>query len=108
FVGRQKELQLIESQLRDPSCRLLTLTGPGGVGKTRLALDVAHKNQNSFPDGVVFVPLSELSSGQQLAPAVADSLSLSFQSKGEAEVQLVHYLRNRELLLILDNFEHVS
>lgn len=107
FVGRQKELQIIESQLGDPSCRLLTLTGPGGIGKTRLALEVAHKNQDSFPDGVFFVPLSELSSGQQLAPAVADSLSLSFQSKGEAEVQLIHYLRNRELLLILDNFEHV-
>jgi len=107
FVGRQKELQLIEQHLSDPACRLLTLTGPGGIGKTRLALEVAHKNRSRYPDGIFFVPLSDLSLTQKLAPAIADSLSLSFQSKGEAEIQLIHYLRNRELLLLLDNFEHV-
>ncbi len=107
FLGREKELADIAQLLREPACRLLTLTGPGGIGKTRLALQVATENASAFPDGVWFVSLAALSSPELLASAIVEVLRLSLQGGSDLKIQLLNYLRERKALLILDNFEHL-
>src|SRR3954466_4270838 len=74
FVGRASELEAIDRLLEDPACRLLTLVGPGGAGKTRLALEAAARRVERYPHGVHFVPLVSVTSPEFLAPAVADSI----------------------------------
>jgi predicted ATPase/DNA-binding SARP family transcriptional activator len=107
FVGRQEELDELADRLADPALRLLTLVGPGGVGKTRLAVEAAARNVERFGDGAHFVSLAPLTSVEQLVPAVADALGFSFYSQQEPGLQLVNYLCDKELLLVLDNFEHL-
>ena len=107
FLGREPELAAISRLMRDPQCRLLTLVGPGGIGKTRLALEVAARNKDLFPDGQWFVPLAPLSSPELLVPAIADALNFRFQDPAEPERQLLSYLHNKKALLILDNIEHL-
>jgi predicted ATPase/DNA-binding CsgD family transcriptional regulator len=107
FVGRKRELADIRCLLSDPACRLLTLLGPGGIGKTRLAIEAAQDIQNRFPDGVFFVPLQPLASAEFLVSAVADALRLQFYPAGDPHEQLLDYLRDKSLLLVLDNFEHL-
>ncbi|MBZ0303701.1 MAG: tetratricopeptide repeat protein [Anaerolineae bacterium] len=107
FIGRNDELSDIARILADPACRLLTLIGPGGIGKTRLALEVAANHQDAFADGVVFVALASATSPVQLLSALADSLDLSFGGSTDPQTQLLHYLRERHQLLVLDNFEHL-
>jgi len=107
FVGRAAELNRIDEQLNDPDCRLLTLLGPGGIGKTRLALQAAAEEIHNYRDGVWFVPLAGVASAELLAPASADALGLAFSSTDEPEIQLQNYLREKSLLLLLDNFEYV-
>lgn len=108
FVGRQAELNDLRSLLVDSMVRLLSLIGPGGSGKTRLALQIAAQEQDTFADGVYFVPLAALNSPDNLIPAIAKSLRLSFFKEGEPpQQQLFDYLRARHLLLILDNYEHL-
>ncbi len=86
FVGREDELGEITGLLEDPGCRLLSLVGPGGIGKTRLAIEAASRLARRTPgelaDGVYFVPLAPLSSVESLVPAIADVLGLSFRSEG--------------------------
>ena len=105
FIGRIQELRDIAALLADPACRLLTLLGPGGIGKTRLALEAAR--QWSSPDGVYFVPLQSLMSADLIITAIADALSLQLYSRSEPQQQLLDYLRDKALLLVLDNFEHL-
>jgi predicted ATPase len=113
FVGRENELAALRERLQDPACRLLTLVGPGGVGKTRLAVEVARACADSFADGVFFVPLAPLQPGDAVVPTVAHALNFSFYTAGGdgADVaprqQLLDYLRNKSLLLVLDNAEHL-
>lgn len=107
FVGREEELAQISAQLADPACRLLTLIGPGGIGKTRLALQAAAEQVEAFTQGAYFVPLAPLTSGELLISAIADALHLSFYQHEPPQRQLFTYLREKQLLLILDNFEHV-
>jgi predicted ATPase/DNA-binding SARP family transcriptional activator len=115
FVGRVAELAEIAARLYDPACRLLTLLGPGGAGKTRLAVESAHQvvdgqqDRIPFPDGVFFVPLAPVGAARYLVPALADALGFSFSRREgvEPEAQLVNYLRSKQALLILDNFEHL-
>lgn len=107
FVGRSGELNALGELLLDRDCRLLTITGPGGIGKTRLAAEVAARATSRSGDGVCFVPLAEQNSPAFLVPALADALGLSFQGQMEARAQLLNYLRPRQLLLVLDNFEHL-
>lgn len=107
FVGREEELAQIAAQLADPACRLLTLVGPGGIGKTRLALQAAAEQVEAFAQGAYFVPLAPLTSGELLISAIADALHLSFYQHEPPQRQLFTYLREKQLLLILDNFEHV-
>lgn len=106
LVGRQEELEEIGRLLQqEPGCRLLTLVGPGGIGKTRLAIEVAKSV--SFAQGAWFVPLAMSEASTSLATAIADVLELQLDGTEDSSEQLVAYLRQRELLLILDNFEHM-
>ena len=108
FVGRATELDAIDGLLEDPECRLLTLVGPGGVGKTRLALEAAARRIERYPHGVHFVPLVSVPSPEFLAPAVAESIQFLRHSGFSAQEQLLDYLSERSTLLVLDNFEHLS
>ena len=107
FLGREKELKKIIKLLGEPSCRLITLIGPGGIGKTRLALQSAAEKIEDFTNGVYFVPLDPLSSSDFLISAIAEALKFSFYSQIKEKVQLINYLKEKETLLILDNFEHL-
>jgi len=110
FVGRASELDEIDRLLEDPDCRLLTLVGPGGAGKTRLALQAAARRIERYPHGVHFVPLVSVVSPEFLAPAVAESIQFAVDgahSGFPAQEQLLDYLGERSMLLVLDNFEHL-
>src|SRR6266508_1985169 len=107
FVGRTKEVADITARLLNPECRLLTVTGLGGSGKTRLALEAANTAAADFPHGAVFVPLQPLTRSNLLVPTIARAVGLTFYGEGEPQDQLLDYLRDKTLLLILDNFEHV-
>ncbi len=106
FIGRGAELQQIKTRLDNKSCRLITLLGPGGVGKSRLALTVARQQINTFWHGVWFVPLAGLQSEKHLPETIAEVLNLTL-GPGSLEPQLINFLRQKEMLLILDNFEHI-
>ena len=109
FVGRTHELAELERYLRDPACRLVTVLGAGGIGKTRLALEAARQNLAAFPDGVYFVPLQPLASSELVVPAIARALEFSFSGQTNPTLQLAAYLREvkPQSLLLLDNLEHV-
>src|SRR3954454_8653739 len=110
FVGRVAELDDIDRLLQDPDCRLLTLVGPGGAGKTRLALEAAARRIDRYPHGVHFVPLVSVATAEFLAPAVAESIQFAVDgahSGFSAQDQLLDYLGDRSTLLVLDNFEHL-
>jgi predicted ATPase/DNA-binding SARP family transcriptional activator len=107
FIGREEELETVLERLQDPACRLLTLLGPGGMGKTRLSIQAAHRVNGAFPDGIFFIPLSPLSSPTSLIYSVADILQFSFYSNREPLEELLDYLREKKMLLLMDNFEHL-
>ncbi len=107
FIGRETELAEIAERLADPNCRLLTILGLGGMGKTRLALQTAVGHQTVFADGVVFVPLVGLQTADLLIPAIADALQFRFAGATELHIQLFSFLSQKEMLLVLDNFEHL-
>jgi class 3 adenylate cyclase len=108
FVGRRRELADVHAMLEDPAIRLLTLSGPGGTGKTRLALEAASKLVGSFPDGVYFVPLAAVEDYRYVGLAVVEALGLS-NAQGRATGEFVaDHLSGRCVLLILDNFEQVA
>ncbi|MBE9508874.1 MAG: tetratricopeptide repeat protein, partial [Chloroflexi bacterium] len=107
FIGREAELVAIKDRLQDPDCRLLTLVGPGGSGKTRLALEAAAAQIDDFEDGVFFVSLAPLQSVGSIVPTVGQALGFSFHGERDPRQQLLSYLRRKGMLLILDNFEHL-
>ena len=107
FVGREALLAEIGERLADPACRLLTLVGPGGSGKTRLALEAASRRLDGYEHGIFFVSLAPLDAVESIVPAVAQALAFSFHGEGEPKAQLLAYLRNKQILLILDNYEHL-
>ena len=105
FIGRETELGEIEDLL-DSEHRLLTLTGPGGIGKTRLAIEVAERVGDKYVDGIAFVALESLASPKLVLSAVSNTLALR-EVGGDPADGLVTYLQGRSMLLVLDNFEHV-
>lgn len=105
FVGRTDESSEIKQLLIDPACRLLTLVGPGGIGKTRLAIKVASNLE--FEDGVFFVPLQPLSDITDIVSAIINVLPLQISDRGDSLQILLNYLAEPQLLLLLDNFEHL-
>ena len=107
FVGRTTELAEIDGLLGDAACRLLTLVGPGGIGKTRLAIQVAANCDDQFDDGVYFVPLQPLHSPELIVSAIAEIIGFPFSARVDPQQQLLQYLREKALLLVLDNFEHL-
>jgi predicted ATPase/transcriptional regulator with XRE-family HTH domain len=108
FIGREVELKHVAAYLDDPECRLLTLVGPGGIGKTRLAYQAAAAaNTSGFPDGVYAVPLAGVSTADSLLPTIAERLNVAFQGGGDPKAQLLHFLHQKRLLLVLDNLEHL-
>lgn len=107
FIGREAELAEIERLCADPNCRLLTLTGPGGVGKTRLALQAASQKIDQFHHGVYLVQLASLDNPDLIPSAIGEALRINFYSQVDPRQQIQDYLREKQILLILDNFEHV-
>jgi DNA-binding SARP family transcriptional activator/predicted ATPase/Tfp pilus assembly protein PilF len=120
LIGRAVEIERLTSWLLDPADRLITLIGEGGIGKTRLAYAAAARVQGDFLQGVWLVPLAGLTVGDvpigssehahlhtTIATAIANAIGFAFFGKDEPKVQLLNYLREKELLLVLDNFEHV-
>jgi len=107
FLGREHELEAVVALLTDPDTRLLTLTGPGGTGKTRLALQAAAETADAFPDGVWWVPLAPLRDAALVLPMVARALEVSEQPDIEMEVTLGQALHGRRMLLLIDNLEHL-
>lgn len=114
FVGRKQEITAIIQRITDPTCRLLTLVGPGGIGKTRLALEVARRLSDDatlkstlFGDGVYFVALQPITSSEHIVPAIAEIVGYELQEERSLHEQLLAQLADQALLLVLDNFEHL-
>ena len=111
FIGRDEELTAVTNQLSQNDCRLLSLIGPGGIGKTSLATEAARRLHQQRPGhflgGIHFIPLDPVESAAYLPLAIAEKIGLTFQGATDHADQLVNYLTDRELLLILDNFEHL-
>ena len=113
FFGRRTEIERVKQKILDPAYHLVTLLGEGGIGKTRLSIAVAQELISEFPDGVWFVPLAGVETDEPdipdaLAQAIARALALTYDDKRDLETQLFDHLRSRELLLVLDNLEHLS
>lgn len=106
LIGRERELAQLTEQLSNSACRLLTLTGAGGIGKTMLALHAGYANRAQFPDGVFFVPLVSLDDPAQVPPTLAKELSLT-HSETDPKARVLEYLRDKSILLILDNLEQL-
>ena len=107
LIGRQQEVAAVRRLLGDPETRLVTLTGPGGTGKTRLAIAAANEVSDQFQDGVWFVDLAPITDPSLVASTVADALGIRERRPEEVTDALREHLRARQALLVLDNFEQV-
>lgn len=107
FVGRAAEIDRILNILDRQEVRLLTLTGPGGVGKTRIAIEIAHQLGTRFPDGAVFVDLAPVQTSGMVLTTIATRLGVPQHSRADLKVALPIALKGRTLLMVLDNVEHV-
>ncbi len=108
IIGREHELMSACELLRSPEVRLLTLVGPAGVGKTRLGIEIARRLRPDFPDGVYSVALASLSSADQVIPAIGLVLGIRESSEQPLIDTIRQTMRDKQVLLLLDNFEHVT
>jgi predicted ATPase/transcriptional regulator with XRE-family HTH domain len=107
FIGRTAQVGELRDLLLNPTVRLVTVTGPGGIGKTRLALEMARTSADGFPDGIVVVQLASIVDPQLVLPTIAFQLKLK-ESPGYSTIQVIsRALRARRVLLLLDNLEHL-
>lgn len=107
FLGREKELAELDRMIDAPECRCISLVGPGGMGKTRLALEAATGNKNEFLHGAAFTPLVSVGSAEAAVPAVAAAIGFAFYGPTDPKTQMLSYLENKQILLVLDNAEHL-
>lgn len=107
FVGRAAELAQLDARLRDPNVALVTLIGTGGVGKTRLALRAAENAASHFRDGVTFIALAALTDANLVLPTLAEALGVLEKSDEPLLKRIIHFLRDKEMLLLIDNCEQV-
>jgi predicted ATPase/DNA-binding CsgD family transcriptional regulator len=107
FIGRTEEITEIGKLLGDSACRLLTITGPGGIGKTRLAIESAVRAIGHFSQGAYFVPLQPVKARNLLVQAIGDAAHFSLSGSENPRTQLLSYLQYKEILLVLDNFEQL-
>src|SRR5574341_398441 len=101
FIGREQELADLDRLIADPEYRCLTLVGPGGIGKTRLALQAADQHRHAFTDGVAFIPLASVGSVNTVISAIANAIHFSFYGPSDPKVQLLNYLRDKHMLLVV-------
>lgn len=107
LIGREQEGTHVCDLLKQPQVRFVTLVGPGGVGKTRLALQVAMDMREAFPEGVFFIPLASLRDSSLVIPIIAQTLGLSASDASTAIEQVRNYAQSKQLLLVLDNLEQL-
>lgn len=107
FIGRRDEVEQIKALIQHPAQRLVTLTGPGGTGKTRLSIQVASEVSELYPDGVCFAALAATPTAEAVLPALAQTLNISFYEGERPRQQLLDLLRGKQMLIVLDNFEHL-
>lgn len=107
LVGRDEELRALSGLMADSDVRLVTVTGPGGVGKTRLLLELASRHEHEYADGAVFVRLEQVTDPALVAAEVASAIAQRDGTEGPGADALPNYLRDRELLMAIDNFEHL-
>jgi predicted ATPase/class 3 adenylate cyclase len=106
-VGREREVEELRGLLADPAVRLATLTGPGGVGKTRLAVAAAHQAAAAFEDGACWVELAGVTRADDVGPTIVQALGATPAAGETPRERLIRYLSGKRLLLVVDNFEHV-
>ncbi|MEM7800028.1 MAG: tetratricopeptide repeat protein [Chloroflexota bacterium] len=107
LIGREKELEACITMLEDEECRLITMIGPGGIGKTRLALEIGHQlmKEGKYQDGIIFTSLASLSDPEEIPGALAAALKLALHTSQNVTDQLSNYLQSLDLLIIIDNFD---
>jgi predicted ATPase/DNA-binding winged helix-turn-helix (wHTH) protein/tetratricopeptide (TPR) repeat protein len=108
FVGRVREVHAVTELLQDADCRLLTIVGPGGMGKTRLAVAVAEHLAGDHPDGVWFVSLAQVADANEMVYAIADAVGLAVDRGDDPAAQLLALFSEKRMLVVLDNLEHLD
>ena len=107
LIGREQELADLARMIADPECRCITLVGPGGIGKTRLAVRVAEQHYHEFAHGTAFIPLVSVVSVDAVIQAISSGIGFAFYGPADPKIQLLNYLREKQMLLVVDSVEHL-